>query len=86
MSLDPYAKVLSSSLDLFSTPYLDLSSENTYTAEFSLTVPLQNNSETDIQFQLGTSTDFTDLSRSNIIIETHIETADGERIPGNYQK
>lgn len=77
----PYEQVLASSLDLFSVPNMDVSAENTYVAEYSPTVAITKTT-TDVQFQLGTSTDFSDLSRSNILIEMHLETAAGDPLPG----
>lgn len=74
--IQPYSNVLASSLDLWSVPNLDISAEDTYVAEFSPNVPVGDGSS-DIHFSCGSSTDFTDLSRSNILIETHLEMADG---------
>ena len=79
--VDPYQKVLTASLDLFSTPYMDLTADNCYTAEYSPTVPIGQNNSDDISFELSMSTDYTDLSRSNIMIETHIETEAGGQLP-----
>ena len=80
--INGYQRVLTSALDLFSVPHLDVSTETNYTAEFSPTVAITNNT-TDIQVVCGTTTDYTDLSKSNILIETHLETAAGGPLPGN---
>ena len=80
--INAYERVLTSALDLFSVPHLDVSTENNYVSEFSPTVAITNNT-TDIQVVCGTTTDYTDLSRSNILIETHLETAAGGPLPGN---
>ncbi len=80
--INGYERVLTSALDLFSVPHLDVSTENNYVSEFSPTVAITSNT-TDIQVVCGTTTDYTDLSRSNILIETHLETAAGGPLPGN---
>ncbi len=46
--------LITASLDLFSTPYMDLTAENCYTAEYSPTVPLSDNNSDDIVFELST--------------------------------
>ena len=76
----PYSNVLTSSLDLFSLPHMDVSTEDVYVSEFSPNVPVRDGG-TDINFSCGSSTDFTDLSRSNILIESHLEQLDGQPLP-----
>ena len=78
--ISPYAPCISNNLDLFTLPLMDMSTENNYMAPFSPSQAITATSS-EIHFNLGTSTDFTNFSASNIYVELHLTTETGAALP-----
>ena len=78
--INPYKPCITNSLDLFSLPLLDMSTQNNYIAPYSPSQPIVSTT-TEIRFNLGTSTDFTNLGASNIYVELHLVDENGGALP-----
>ena len=62
-------------------PELEVASQNVYTAEYQPSVPIINGATNSITFNIGSSVDFTLLSRINLYMEVYLSKADGSPMP-----
>ena len=71
---------MSTLFDLFSTPSVEISTQNCYSVQINPSVPLSPGQDC-IDFVIGQSTDFTHLSATNMYLEIFLTKADGTPLP-----
>ena len=71
---------MASHFNLFESPNYEISTQNSYTVQINPSVALTP-TQTEIDFVIGQSTDFTNLSATNMYIEIYLSQADGTALP-----
>ena len=62
-------------------PEIEVASQNVYTAEYQPSVPIINGATNSVTFNIGSSVDFTLLSRINLYMEVYLSKTDGAPMP-----
>ena len=78
--INPYEEVITNCLDYYTSPNMDVSIQNHYITNVAPNHPIVESSS-EISFSLGSSTDYTNLNRTNIYVELHLVDEDGNPIP-----
>ena len=71
---------MSTLFDLFSTPSIEISTQNSYSVVVNPSVPLSSSQDV-IDFVIGQSTDFSHLSATDIYLEIFLTQGDGSPLP-----